>query len=66
MAPPVVLAFLCLLVCRGAKALEALKNLHLTVPKTGSKTDQKYMDGHAFSMCIAVQSHRKIPKGPKF
>ena len=35
---------------QGAKPLEAPKNLHLTVPYTGSKI-----------MCIAVQSHRKVP-----
>ena len=50
----------------GATRLEAPKNSHLTVSKTGSKTDQKHVDGYAFFMCIAVQSHRKIPKGPKF
>ena len=33
---------------QGAKPLEAPKNLHPTVPKTGSKTDQKYSDGYAF------------------
>ena len=42
--------------------LEALKNLHLTVPKT----DQKHVDVYAFFMCTAVQTHKKIPKGPKF
>ena len=46
--------------------MEAPKNLHLTIPKTGSKSDQNYVDGYAFFMCIAAQSHRKIPKGPKF
>ena len=40
----------------GGEALEAPKNLHPTVPKTGSKTA-------FFFMCIAIQSHRKIPKG---
>ena len=51
---------------QGAKPLEAPKNLHLAVPKTVAKIDQKDVDGNAFFMCIAVQSHRKIPKGPKF
>ena len=32
------------------------------VPKTMSKI----LDGNAFFMCIAVQSHGEIPKGPKF
>ena len=60
--PPVVLVFFLLLGLKGAKTLEAPKNLHLTVPKI----DQKHVDGYAFFMCIAVQSHRKIPEGPKF
>ena len=48
--------------------LEAPNNLHLTVPKTGSdikltKNTWKVMH---FFICIAVRSHRKIPKDPKF
>ena len=54
----------------GGEAPRSSKNLHLTVPKTGSKIDQKktkkHVDGYAFFMCIAVQSHMKIPKGSKF
>ena len=50
----------------GDEPLEAPKNLHPTVPKTGSKIDPKHVDGYAFFMSIATQSHRKIPKGPKF
>ena len=48
---------------REAPGREAPKHLH---PETGSKIDQKHVDGYAFFMCIPVQSHRKIPKGPKF
>ena len=33
---------------QGVKPRVAPKNLHLAVPKTGSKTDQKHMDGYAF------------------
>ena len=53
----------------GVKPLEVPKNLHPTVPKTRYKTEQKYLDGCAFFfMCStsAVQSVRKIPKGPNF
>ena len=66
MAPPSCNWFFMFPGLQGANPLEAPKNLHLTVPKTVSKIDQKYVDGNAFFMCIAVQSHRKIPKGPKF
>ena len=45
---------------QGAKPLEAAKNQHLTVPKIGSKIDQKYMN--AFFPVRAVQNHRKVPK----
>ena len=61
MAPTVVLVFFLLVwnVCpegpahspavgQGAKPLGAPKNMHPTVPKTGSKTDQKYLDCCAF------------------
>ena len=41
----------------------APKNLHLTVPETWFKIDQKHLDGYACFLYIAVQSHRKIPKG---
>ena len=47
----------------GGQAPGSSKNLYLTVPKAGSKTDQKYVDSYVFFMCIAVQSHRKIPTG---
>ena len=33
---------------KGAKPLEAPKNLHPSVPRTGSKIDPKYADGYAF------------------
>ena len=61
MPPSQVVLFL-LLGLQGAKPLEAPP----TVPKIGSKIDQKLMDGYAFFMCIAVQSHRKLTKGQKF
>ena len=51
---------------QGENPLEAPKNLHPTVPETGSKIDQKHVDGYTFFMCIAVQSHRKIRKVTKF
>ena len=51
---------------QGAKPLEAPKNLHPTVSKTGSKTDQNTWMVMHFLMCVAVQSQRKMPKGPKF
>ena len=51
---------------QGTRSLKALKNLHLTVPKSGSNIAQQYVDGYAFLMCIAVQSHRKIPKVQNF
>ena len=35
-------------------------------PKSGSNIAQQYVDGYAFFMCIAVQSHRKIPKVQSF
>ena len=47
---------------QGGSSLEAPKNLHLMVPKSGPITTQQYVDGYAFFMYIAVQSHRKIPK----
>ena len=31
-----------------ARPLDAPKNLHLTVPKSGSNTAQQYVDGYAF------------------
>ena len=33
---------------QGAQPLEALKILHLTAPKSGSKIDQQQVDGYAF------------------
>ena len=33
---------------QGAKRLEAPKNMHLTVPRTGSKIGPKHVDGCAF------------------
>ena len=64
--PPVVLGFSLFIGLQGVKPLEALKNLHFIIPKTGSKTEQKHVDGFAVFVCIAVQLHRKLPKGPKF
>ena len=51
---------------QGARTLETQKNPHLTVPKSGSKIDQQYVDGNAFSMFIVVQGHRKIVKVRNF
>ena len=33
---------------KGARPLEAPKNLHLTVPKSGSNIAQQYVDAYAF------------------
>ena len=63
--PQWYLVFL-LLGLQGAKPLEVARNLHLKVTITGPKIEQKHVDSYAFFMCIAVQSHRKIQKGPKF
>ena len=51
---------------QGSSPLTAPKNLHLTVPKSGSNIAQQCVEGYAFLMCIAVQSHRKIPKVQNF
>ena len=56
---------LVLLGLQGSKLMEAPKNQRLTVPKTGSKIDQKYKDGHAFFMCVAVQKSKENGKRSK-
>ena len=48
-------------VVQGARPLEALKNLHLTVPRSGSNIAQQYVDGSAFSCALQYKA-----KGPKF
>ena len=46
--PPVVLVFFARSWFAGSESLEAPKNLHLTVLKTGSKIVQKHVEGYAF------------------
>ena len=50
----------------GGGYSEAPKNLHLTVPKSGSNVAQQYVNGYAFFMCIALQSHRKSQRSKIF
>ena len=52
---------------QGSKPLEAPKNLHPAVPKMGSKTDQKYVNGYEFSyVYCSTESQELILKDPKF
>ena len=51
---------------QGANPLEAPKNLHLAVPKSGSNIAQQYVDGYAcFHVHFSTKSQEN-PKGPKF
>ena len=49
-----------------ARPLDAPKNLHLTVPKSGSNTAQQYVDGYAFFHVHCSTKSKENPKGPKF
>ena len=49
-----------------ARPLEAPKNLHLTVPKSGSNIAQQYVDGYAFFHVHCSTKPQENPKGPKF
>ena len=51
---------------RGALPLEAPKNLHLMVPKSGPNTAQQYADGYAFFHVHCSTKSQENPKGPKF
>ena len=43
----------------------APKNLHLTVPKSGSNAAQQYVDGFAFFHVHCSTKSQENPKGPK-
>ena len=45
---------------------EGPKNLHLTVPKSGSNIAQEYVDGYAFFHVHCSTKSQENPKGPKF
>ena len=47
---------------QGVKPLEAPVNLHLTVLKTGYKTDQKHVDGYAFSCALKYEVTGKFER----
>ena len=49
---------------KGARALEALKNLHLTVPKSGCNIAQQYMECYAFVHVHCSTKSQENPKGP--
>ena len=51
---------------QGLRPLEAPKNLHLTVPKSGSNIAQQYVDGYAFFHGHYSTKSQENPKGPKF
>ena len=51
---------------QGARPLEALKHLHLTVPKSESNIGQQYVDGYAFFHVNCSTKSQENPKGPKF
>ena len=49
------------------KPLEAPKNLHPKVPKTGPKVDQKHLDGYAFfSSALQYEVAGKFQKVQNF
>ena len=56
--PPVVLGFFLL-------GLKSSKESAFTVPKTGSKIDQRHVDGCAFFMSIAVQKSQESSRRSK-
>ena len=49
-----------------ARPLEAPKNLHLTVPKSGSNIVQQYVDGYAFFHVHCNKRSQENSKGLKF
>ena len=51
---------------QGARPMEAPKNLHLTVPKSGSNIAQQYVDGYAFFHVHYSTKSQENPKGQKF
>ena len=51
---------------QGARSLKAPKNLHLTVPKSGSNIAQQYLDGYAMFYVHCSTKSQENPKGPKF
>ena len=51
---------------QGARPLEASKNLHLTVPNSGSNIVQQQVDGCAFFHVHCSTKSQGNPKGPKF
>ena len=51
---------------QGARPLEAQKNLHLTVPKSGSNIAQHYVDGYAFFHVHCSTKSQEIPKVQNF
>ena len=51
---------------QGARPLEAPKNLHLTVPKSGSNIAQQYVDGYALFHVHFSTKSQENPKGPQF
>ena len=46
--------------------MEAPKNLHLTVPKSGSNIAQQHVDGYAFFHVHCSTKSQENPKGKKF
>ena len=51
---------------QGMSPLEAPKNLHLMVPKSGSNTAQQYLDGYSFLHVHCSTKSQENPKGPNF
>ena len=51
---------------QGAHSLEAPKNLHVTVPKSGSNIAQQCMDGYTFFHVHCSTKSKENPKGTKF
>ena len=50
----------------GGKPLEAPKNLHLTVPKSGPNIAEQCVDGYAFFHMHCSTKSKETPKGTKF
>ena len=51
---------------QGASPLEAPKNLHLTVPKSGPNITQQYVDDYPFFHVHCSTKSQENPKGSKF
>ena len=51
---------------QGARPLEAPKNLHLMVRKSGSNILQQCVDGYEFFHVHCGTKSKENPKGPKF